>query len=147
MVCEYDVDPDEATADDLAEATELIERLVKPREGRTPEPASLIRRLDRLNRLLAGLDERGIGFFVGPYWEPAVTLEDEPSPAKEPHYCRVEPVCRGLLRTGHARGRYRGRFITLNDTDERIDRSVEELRRYGWVVEDLRSTALPVAAN
>lgn len=144
LAFEYDIDPDEAAAEDLAEATEIVEQLAKLPGGRINEPASVVRRLGRLNRLLAGLDGRGIGFFVGTYWEPAVTVEDEPGPGGKSQYCRIERVCRGLLRIGRAEGRYSTRLVARTYTDEQVDRSIEELRRYGWVVEDLRDTAASV---
>lgn len=143
---EYDVDPDEATAEHLAEAAEIVMRLTKPPEGRMDEPASVVRRLGRLNRLLAALAARGISFFVGTYWEPVVTVEDEAGPGRKLRYCRIERICRGLVCIGHARGRYRTKLVARTYADEQINRSIEELRRYGWVVEDLRDTAAQVPA-
>jgi transcriptional regulator with XRE-family HTH domain len=143
---EYDVDPDEETAEDLAEATEIVERLAKAAGSSSSQPANFIRRLGRLNGLLARLDECGIAFFVGAYWEPAVTVEDEAGSGGKTQYCRVESVCRGLLRIGRAQGRYQSKLVERTYTDEEISRSVEELQRYGWEVEDLRDSAIQLRA-
>lgn len=140
---EYDIDPDESTAEILAEATEIVEQLTKRTEPIRSDPANVVRRLGRLNRLLAQLDERGSAFFVGTYWEPTVTIEDEPGPRGKPQYCRIERICRGLLRISRAKGRYQTRLVAHTYTDEQLDRSADELRRYGWVVEDLRGYAAP----
>lgn len=142
LAFEYDVDPDEETAEDLAEATEIVETLAGNPGSRDSAPATFIRKLGRLNALLGRLDERGIAFFVGAYWEPAVTVEDNPGPGGKTQYCRVESVCRGLLRIGRAKGRYRSKLVERTYTDDEINRSVEELQRHGWEVEDVRKSTL-----
>lgn len=139
LTLEYDIDPDEETAEEVATAIEIIEQLTEKSDSRALEPSTYVRHLGRLNSLLGRIEERGVRFFIGGYWEPTVMFEDEPAPDRKTHYCRVETVCRGIMLIGRADTRYLTRSIIREYTDEQINASIEELKSSGWEIEDRRS--------
>lgn len=138
LTTEYDIDPDEETAEEVAAAIETMEQLTGKPDTKALEPSTHVRRLGRLNSLLSRLEERGVRFFVGSYWEPTVIIEDESAPDRTAQYCRVETICRGIMLIGQADARYLTRPVIREYTNEKIDASIEELRNSGWEVEDRR---------
>lgn len=138
LTTEYDIDPDEETAEEVAAAIETMEQLTGKPDTKALEPSTYVRRLGRLNSLLSRLEERGVRFFVGSYWEPTVIIEDEPASGRTTQYCRFETICRGIMLIGQADVRYLTRPIIREYTNEKIDASIEELRNSGWEVEDRR---------
>lgn len=135
----YDIDPDEQTADELAAAIETLELLAGTTGGGGTEAAAYIRQLGRLNSTLNLLEKNNIRFYIGSYWEPDVVIEEvEPDSDNSSHYCRVELVCNALIFIAETDLRYITRPITRKYTDEQIDTSIQELRGFGWHVEDKR---------
>lgn len=140
----YDIDPDEQTADELAAAIETIELLAGATGGDGTEAAAYIRQLGRLNSTLNLLEKNNIRFYIGRYWESDVVIEEvEHDTDDSTHYCRVELVCKALIFIAEADLRYVTRPISRKYTDEQIDISIEELRGFGWHVEDKR----PISDN
>lgn len=138
LAFEYDIDPNEEIAEEVAAATEIIEKISGEQGTETLEPSTYVRQLGRLNSLLGRLEERGVRFFVGSYWEPTVTIEDELTPGRTARYCRIETICRGIMLIAEANLRYLTKHIIRKYTDEQIDASIEELKSGGWEVEDRR---------
>lgn len=139
LTFEYDIDPDEETAEDVAAAMEIMERLVGKSGANELEPSAHVRLLGRLNSLLGRLEQQNIRVFTGSYWEPTVTIEDEPTLDRPTQYCRVETVCRGIMLIGQVDARYLTRRVIREYTDEKIDASIDELRNSGWEVDDRRT--------
>jgi len=138
LTLEYDIDPDEETAEEVAAAIETMEQLTGKPDTKALEPSTYVRQLGRLNSLLGRLEERGVRFFIGSYWEPTVMIEDEPVPDRTTQFCRVETICRGIMLIGQADVRYLTRPIISEYTNEKIDASIEELKNSGWEVDDRR---------
>lgn len=139
LAFEYDIDPDEETAEDVAAATEVIEQLTGKSETGSLEPSTYVRQLGRLNSLLGRLDKCGIRFFAGSYWEPTVIIENEPD--RVTPLCRVDTVCQGIMMIAETNMRYLTKTIIRKYTDEQIDSSIEELKSSGWEVDDRRGSS------
>lgn len=138
LVFEYDIDPDENTAEDLAAAIEIIERMPERQDANALEPSAYVRHLGQLNGLLSRLEEQEIRFYTGSYWEPAVMIEEQPAPGRTGQNCWIELICRGIMLIGQKDVRYLTRPVTRKYTDEQIDAHIEELTNSGWKVEDRR---------
>jgi transcriptional regulator with XRE-family HTH domain len=139
LAFDYDIDPDEKTAEEVAAAIEIIERLSGEPESRSSEPSVYVRQLGQLNKLLGRLEEKGVRFFIGGYWEPTVIMEDESAPDRPTQYCRVETISRGIILIAQANVRYLTRSINRKYTDAQFEANLEELRSFGWEVEDRRN--------
>jgi len=138
LTFDYDIDPDEITADDVAAAIEIIQQLSGQPETSATEPSTYVRRLGQLNKLLARLEEMGIRFFIGCYWEPTVIIEDESAQNRTVQYCRVETVCRGNILIAQTNARYLTKPVSRKYTDEQFEANLEELKSFGWEIEDRR---------
>ena len=140
LVFEYDIDPDDKTAQEVAAVVEIVEQLTGKPDSSTSEPSMYVRQLGNLNSMLSRLEEWGIRFFVGSYWEPTVMIEDEDesAPNQSSQYCRIEMISRGIMLISQANVRYLTRSVILKYTDEQFDANIEELKSFGWEVEDRR---------
>lgn len=137
----YDINPDEETAEELVTALEIIEQLSGAPDGAELKPTTYVRQLGRLNILLNGLETKKIRFYVGSYWEPDVVIEEVSAPENATQICRVELICQGIMLIGAADLRYVTRPIVRKYSGEQIDASIEELRSFGWHVEDKRPSS------
>ena len=138
---EFDVDPDEELANQIADTVELIEALRKSRRqgfGSLPgglSGADRIREIGRLNGRLNALSESGVHVYCGWYWYRLFGLRsDAPSDNQYLAEERIENVVRFSTEDVP----YQTVKAHVGLTDQEIEGKIEKARGDGYHVEDER---------